>query len=124
MIDNVIGIDAGVAGALALVGRDGGLIEAVDMPSLRDGPSGRASVNAPLLAEIIARWPARSAVVGYVGARPGEQAVGAFLQPRSRIFEAAPVAGDRRIGPDAASAMSAHQAASMGFIDLTLSSSP
>ena len=58
MSGNIIGIDIGVSGALALVGRDGRLIAVVDMPTLRDGPKGRACVNAPLLADIIARWPA------------------------------------------------------------------
>ena len=51
---SVIGIDPGVAGALALVGAAGDLIEVADMPVLRDGSVGRASVNAPLLAALIA----------------------------------------------------------------------
>jgi crossover junction endodeoxyribonuclease RuvC len=80
----VIGIDVGVAGALALVGHDGALTEVVDMPTLRDGPAGRSNVNAPLLAEIVAKWHARSAFVEFVGARPGEGAVGAFAFGRSR----------------------------------------
>lgn len=84
MSGNVVGIDIGVAGALALVSRDGALVDVADMPTLRDGPAGRASVNAPLLAEIIAKWQARSAFVEFVGARPGEGAVGAFAFGRAR----------------------------------------
>lgn len=80
----VIGIDIGVTGALALVSPEGALIEVADMPALHDGPKGRASVNAALLAEIIARWHARSAFVEFVGARPGEGAVGAFAFGRAR----------------------------------------
>ena len=41
-------------------------------------------MNAALLAEIIARWHARSAFVEFVGARPGEGAVGAFAFGRAR----------------------------------------
>jgi crossover junction endodeoxyribonuclease RuvC len=84
MSDNLIGIDIGNSGALALVRRDGVLLDVEDMPILRDGPKGRASVNAPLLAEIIARWHARSAFVEFVAARPGEGAVGAFAFGRAR----------------------------------------
>jgi crossover junction endodeoxyribonuclease RuvC len=83
--DRIIGIDVGAAGALALITRGGGsLIEVADMPVLRDGPANRASVNAPLLADILARWQARAAFVEFVGARPGEGAVGAFAFGRSR----------------------------------------
>ena len=48
------------------------------MPVLKDGPKGRPTVNAPLLAELVAKWHASEAFVEYVGARPGEGAVGAF----------------------------------------------
>ena len=82
--DRIIGIDVGAAGALALVTRSGALIEVADMPVLHDGPANRASVNAPLLADILARWQARAAFVEYVGARPGEGAVGAFAFGRAR----------------------------------------
>jgi crossover junction endodeoxyribonuclease RuvC len=60
------------------------LLEVVDMPCLNDGPSGRRAVNAPLLAEIVARSHATGAFVEYVGARPREGAVGAFSFGRSR----------------------------------------
>ena len=52
----VIGIDIGAQGALALLTREGDLIDVVDMPILRDGPKNRPSVNGPLLAPIIRRW--------------------------------------------------------------------
>lgn len=64
--------------------RDGEVIDIFDMPCLNDGPSGRRAVNAPLLAEIIAKSHASKAYVELVGARPGEGAVGAFAFGRSR----------------------------------------
>ena len=81
---NLIGIDPGIAGALALISRDGDLIDVADMPVLRDGSGGRASVNAPLLAELLARWHAREVVCEFVSARPKEGAVGTFSFGRSR----------------------------------------
>ena len=80
----VIGIDIGAQGALALLTREGDLIDVVDMPILRDGPKNRPSVNGPLLAPIIRRWQPTHAFVEFVGARPGEGAVGAFAFGRSR----------------------------------------
>jgi hypothetical protein len=80
----ILGIDIGLVGALALVTRDGDLLEVADMPVLADGPSGRRSVNAPLLAEIVAKSHATKVFVEYVGARPGEGAVGAFAFGRAR----------------------------------------
>jgi crossover junction endodeoxyribonuclease RuvC len=80
----VIGVDIGASGAIALVCPIKGLLDVVDMPTLHDGPAGRRSVNGPLLAEIVARWHARAAFVEFVGARPGEGAVGAFAFGRSR----------------------------------------
>jgi crossover junction endodeoxyribonuclease RuvC len=82
--DPVIGIDVGVHGGLSLVSLDRKLLEVVDMPALHDGPAGRANVNAPLLAEIVAKWRAQAAFVEFVGARPGEGSVGAFAFGRSR----------------------------------------
>ncbi|WP_442755874.1 hypothetical protein ACNHKD_04250 [Methylocystis sp. JAN1] len=81
---NIIGIDIGVRGALALISPAGDLLEIADMPVLNDGPKGRPAVNAPLLAELIYRWHASHAFVEMVGARPGEGAVGAFAFGRSR----------------------------------------
>ena len=80
----ILGIDIGNAGALALLDVDGGLIEIFDMPCLADGPAGRRSVNAPLLAELVAKSHAARAFVEYVAARPKEGAVGAFSFGRSR----------------------------------------
>jgi crossover junction endodeoxyribonuclease RuvC len=54
------------------------------MPTLRDGSGERASVNAPLLAELLAQWHAREVVCEFVSARPKEGAVGAFSFGRSR----------------------------------------
>jgi hypothetical protein len=81
---NIIGIDIGTQGALALLSAEGELIEVVDMPTLRDGPKNRPAVNPPLLADVIYRWHATRAYIEYVGARPGEGAVGAFAFGRSR----------------------------------------
>jgi crossover junction endodeoxyribonuclease RuvC len=80
----VIGIDPGVSGALAIVTRDGQLVEVADMPTLADRPAGRRSVSAPLLAELLARWHAIEVVCEFVSARPKEGAVGAFSFGRSR----------------------------------------
>jgi crossover junction endodeoxyribonuclease RuvC len=78
-----MGVDLGLAGALSTVsGR--ALLAVVDMPVLDDGPAGRRTVNAALLADIVARSHATKAFVEYVGARPGEGAVGAFSFGRSR----------------------------------------
>jgi crossover junction endodeoxyribonuclease RuvC len=83
---NLVGIDPGIGGALALVSRDGHLVEIADRLTMSDGSSGRASVNAPLLAELLARWHAREVICEFVSARPKEGAVGAFSFGRSRGF--------------------------------------
>jgi crossover junction endodeoxyribonuclease RuvC len=80
----ILGIDPGVNGGIAVLDAGGDLLSVVDMPSLRDGPAGRRNVNAPLLAEIVAKSHATQAFVEYVGARPGEGAVGGFAFGRSR----------------------------------------
>jgi crossover junction endodeoxyribonuclease RuvC len=80
----ILGVDIGSAGALALLTEAGELLDVADMPILRDGPSKRPAVNGPLLAELVGRWRADRAFVEYVGARPGEGAVGAFAFGRSR----------------------------------------
>ncbi len=80
----VISIDIGVEGAIAVLSPDGDLLTAHDMPVLHDGPAGRRAINAPLLAEIIAKSHATIAFVEFVGARPGEGAVGAFAFGRAR----------------------------------------
>lgn len=83
-MSNVIGIDIGSRGALALLSPAGDLLDVADMPTLRDGPAKRPNVNAPLLANIVRSWQASRAFVEYVGARPGEGPVGAFAFGRSR----------------------------------------
>jgi crossover junction endodeoxyribonuclease RuvC len=80
----ILGIDIGASGAIALLTPDGELVDVFDMPVLNDGPSGRRAVNAPLLAAIIFKSHASKAFVEFVGARPGEGAVGAFAFGRSR----------------------------------------
>jgi crossover junction endodeoxyribonuclease RuvC len=79
-----LGGDLGLNGAIAAVGADYGLIEIVDMPTLANGPSGRRTINAPLLASIMSKWHARIAYLEYVAARPGEGPVGAFSFGRSK----------------------------------------
>lgn len=80
----VLSIDIGVSGAIAVLTADGDLVEVFDMPTLDDGPKGRRAVNAPLLAEIIAKTHATHAYIELVGARPAEGAVGAFAFGRAR----------------------------------------
>lgn len=81
---NILGIDIGVRGALALLSPSGELLAVEDMPVLNDGPKGRPAVNAPLLADLVYRWHAGHAFIELVGARPGEGAVGAFAFGCSR----------------------------------------
>src|SRR5271166_4073741 len=80
----ILSIDIGVRGAIALLTPEGQLIDVMDMPILNDGPAGRRAVNAPLLAETIFNSHATEAFIEFVGARPGEGAVGAFAFGRSR----------------------------------------
>ena len=83
-MSNIIGIDIGATGALALLSSGGELLEVADMPILRDGAAGRPNVNAPLLSAIVSRWKAATAYVEFVGARPKEGPTGAFSFGRSR----------------------------------------
>jgi crossover junction endodeoxyribonuclease RuvC len=83
-MSNILGIDIGAHGALALLSSAGELLEVADMPILRDGPANRPSVNAPLLASTVYRWQASQAFVEYVGARPKEGPTGAFAFGRSK----------------------------------------
>jgi len=80
----VLGIDIGVEGAVATLTPEGQLINVVDMPCLNDGPAGRRAINAPLLAEIVAKSHATQAFIEYVGPRPQEGAVGAFAFGRAK----------------------------------------
>jgi crossover junction endodeoxyribonuclease RuvC len=79
-----LGVDLGAAGALAVLNEAGELVDVADMPILRDGPKNRPTVNGPLLAELVAKSRASKAFIEFVGARPGEGAVGAFAFGRSR----------------------------------------
>jgi len=80
---NVLGVDLGISGALALVSRDGALLEVDDMPVTREA-NGRSATNAPLLAPIVARSHARIAFCEFVGARPTDAKVAAFAFGRAR----------------------------------------
>src|ERR1700677_908382 len=63
MTAQIIGVDIGSAGAVALLREDGALAETFHSPCLSDGPAGRRAVNGPLLAEIIAKSHATKAYV-------------------------------------------------------------
>jgi hypothetical protein len=80
----VIGIDIGKTGAMALVSPAGELLDVRDMPVLKDGPAGRPTICAPLLADLLRIWQPARAYVEFVGARPGEGTVGAFAFGRCR----------------------------------------
>jgi crossover junction endodeoxyribonuclease RuvC len=55
------------------------------MPVLADGTAKRRTINAPLLANIVLQHgPVAHAYIEYVGARPGDGAVGAFAFGRCR----------------------------------------
>src|ERR1700683_4655632 len=65
------GVDIGLEGAIALLTVEGALIDIVDMPCLAAGAAGRRALNAPLIADILAKTHASHAFVELVGARPG-----------------------------------------------------
>lgn len=83
----ILGIDPGIAGALAWVDESGELVAIEDMPTvaIKKGKGERNVVAPQLLADLI--WhrerDTRSAVVEQVGTRPGEGPVGAFSFGRS-----------------------------------------
>jgi hypothetical protein len=81
---NIIGIDPGTHGAMALLDRNSRLIEIADAPILRDSPKGRPTLNGPLLAEIINRWNPEAAFVELVTSRPTDGHTGAFAFGRCR----------------------------------------
>jgi crossover junction endodeoxyribonuclease RuvC len=81
---NFLGVDIGATGAIAILTDSGELVDVHEMPCLHDGPAGRRTVNAPLLAGIVFASHAAKAFVESVNARPGEGAVGAFAFGRSR----------------------------------------
>lgn len=80
----VLGVDVGNSGGLALVTPAGELVAVEPMPTLNDGPKGRPTINAALLADLVRRWTPASAFVELIGPRPGEAAGGAFSFGRAR----------------------------------------
>ena len=80
----ILGIDIGIRGAVAVLTADAEFVAVHDMPVLADGPKGRRSVNAALLAEIVFKSRATKAFVEHVSARPGEGPTGAFAFGRAR----------------------------------------
>jgi hypothetical protein len=84
MSGDVVGIDPGNAGALALVSSAGELRDVEDMPCIADGVKGRQTVNPALLALIIRRWAPRAAYVELIGARPTDAKIAAFSFGRCR----------------------------------------
>jgi crossover junction endodeoxyribonuclease RuvC len=80
----ILGVDIGLAGAIAMLEENGELLEVHDMPCLVDGPRRRPSINAPLLAGIIARADAAQACVEFVSARPTDGPAGAFAFGRCK----------------------------------------
>jgi hypothetical protein len=70
------------SGAIAVLDESGDLVEALDMPSIREA-NGRTATNAPLLAGILARSHARVAFREFVGARPTDAKVAAFAMGRA-----------------------------------------
>lgn len=83
MSGNVIGIDPGVHGAIAIIDDVGRLLDVIDMPATVEA-NGRSATSAPLLAPIIARSQARIAFVEFVGARPTDAKIAAFSFGRAR----------------------------------------
>jgi crossover junction endodeoxyribonuclease RuvC len=79
----VIGVDIGLSGAIALMEPDGQLRTVFDMPCLDAGHSGRRTINAVLLAQLLKETRATKAFVEFVSARPGESPSGAFAFGRS-----------------------------------------
>src|SRR5271155_2404932 len=73
----VIGVDPGAHGAIAVLDGDGELVELHDMPSIEES-AGRPATNAPLLAGILSKIPARVAFCEFVSARPTDSKTGAF----------------------------------------------
>jgi crossover junction endodeoxyribonuclease RuvC len=79
-----IGIDLGNQGGVAELTVSGDLIAVHPMPVLADGTKGRPTLNAPLLAELIARSHATVAYIEWVSARPTDGSVQAFAFGRAR----------------------------------------
>lgn len=80
----LLAVDIGRTGGLALLDGAGKLLAVEDMPVLGDGPASRPTVNGPLLALIVKRWQPAQAVIEFVASRPGEAPTGAFAFGHSR----------------------------------------
>jgi crossover junction endodeoxyribonuclease RuvC len=83
MSANVIGIDPGARGAVAVLDEAGQLVDVLDMPVTTEA-NGRSATNAPLLAGILARAHARIAFCEFVASRPTDAKVAAFAFGRAR----------------------------------------
>jgi crossover junction endodeoxyribonuclease RuvC len=80
---NVIGIDPGAHGAIAVLDENGAIVDVFDMPSTPES-NGRPATNAPLLAPILARARARIVFCEFVAARPTDARIAAFAFGRAR----------------------------------------
>jgi crossover junction endodeoxyribonuclease RuvC len=81
----IIGVDLGNHGGISVVDpATSELIEAFDMPLLRDGPEGRPTINAVLLSELVAGSRATKCYCEFVSARPREGSVQSFSFGRAR----------------------------------------
>src|SRR5439155_9101919 len=76
--------DLGNQGACAFLTTDGDLFGIADMPVLPDGPSGRPTINGPLIAEMLRYRAPERACIEFIGARPSDGPVGAFAFGRCR----------------------------------------
>jgi len=83
MLRNVLGVDPGAHGAVAVLTPDGGLIDVFDMPATTE-TKGRSTTNAPLLAEIFFKSHAGVIFCEFVGSRPTDSKKGAFQFGRAR----------------------------------------
>jgi crossover junction endodeoxyribonuclease RuvC len=79
----IVGIDPGAHGAIAVLTVAGELLAVYDMPSIEES-AGRPSTNAPLLAKILKKIPARIVFCEWVSARPTDSKTGAFSFGRAR----------------------------------------
>lgn len=78
----VAGIDVGTGGGVSIL-KQQLLCQVYDMPVLNDGPKGRKTISAALLADILYKEKVTKVYCELVGPRPGEGAVGAFAFGRS-----------------------------------------
>lgn len=77
-----LGIDPGLAGALAWLAADGEVIDVADVPILDEGQR-RKSIDAVALAALIRRHEAGRAIIEAVHARPTDSKVAAFTFGRN-----------------------------------------